>query len=616
MPNQHIKQPSVDASYLEILEWVLANKGSVQYLEADIKYMYSSRGPSATNNAQVYIIAISGIDEYLAIVPAEALAAGGSEDAFGRICRVTYASRKFSLFMVHYRLYQEALRRIWVAAQGGPPYCNPTTKAVLHGWTPSLTSKPRVLPQSGNHKLGHDAIRMIIDAIQSSSITWCRIDLNEIAPLLADYCLRFDGFDRDVLIESKAGHAVHIKFDGFDPSDAHSPMHPGRQFHFLFLCVKNEVRVVPCHYLHLEMSERLEAVNRHRFQLPEDITVMLETIRTLAPIAFQDADDRLQATQTDLDVRALVSMSALADPEIASQLQEAKENDSDTEGSTEFDGEGGSDEQPGGKKQHNAAVREIYEWAIASLNSDCCKHRKMVVLPLDPHHPLGNTVVVQHDWSDADCERFIKHNRLPFDTFGAADRQCVPIDFWYLSNRDPDNRKPYYPLWMNRKHWIKPACYQNRLIIGPAFSTRGWSVTSSTLRDGLPWLVLPSSFTTLWSKGTEPTANLNPQGHQGGGLVRRHRLLSDITIDDSIETGYPHIIAAGSRFVSRKDVDPRRHMLSFRDIYRHLYRILYGNATMSVDNIQGGQANPTFETKPYRIDCEELHQSLWRHGGK
>lgn len=128
-------------------------------------------------------------------------------------------------------------------------------------------------------------------------------------------------------------------------------------------------------------------------------------------------------------------------------------------------------------------------------------------------------------------------------------------------------------------------------------------------------MVLPSSFTNLWSKGTEPTANLHPKGHQGGGLVRRYELLSDITIDNSIDTGSPHMFTAGSRFLSRDDVDPRKHLVSFRDIYRHLYRLLYGGSEMRVDNIQGKQENPTFETNLYRTTCEEIHQSLWRHGG-
>ena len=497
------------------------------------------------------------------------------------------------IFAVHIDHISEACQ-LWIdSAKSGNDYKNPTTQTVFRGCRLKLSDRPPLTPKSIWQSKAYDSIEALWHQIkidQEGHSNPIVFHVNHYAPLIADFLLEIDG---DLLgCEHKTGAATFnseaettsLVFS----NTSQAPFAPGRQWHFIIWEMDAESMFcmpkskVPRMWKSALTTVTFHSASQFVFRGRDRIHRMLEMIRKEAKAAILEVEKTVSTlTSGNSDDWALIKSST--------KLENAKTL------------------IPTSPKTLPASFAPP-GWFLRHFNQQCRQKGSLVVLPLDPGHPFGDSMVVKHSWTKAQQGDWDRYGKLPIQAYEAGHygKRCVVLrrlslhgSVWLTDAQ--------LGLWLKRQDWQPLICDQPYIMLGGIFDP-------SVSRDGEPepaCLLLPSEFTV------RPTAlQTLPSSHQGQRCIRR-RLVTDYTIP-----GFPaghckenQRFEANSEFVA-PGIDPLRFLVQFHDgtIHETLNKLVTTRCSMRVENPRSSKSNPLFKTSPYHTTIGEVNQAAWDYG--
>ena len=547
--------------------------------------------------AQIYICLLQNIHDHWLIVP---------KGAFEAMCKTVELSRSAGLsslllgsepltqpFMVHVSDLNEAVRSLWDASQGLTPYRNPSTGVSMLGFRPQTVTCNSVCrpceTKMVNSMLALQSLWASLEAIPD-----VRVRFNPIAPLICDFLIKIPGCDTELRVEHKAGEGrTRGSTDGirfiYELNSSRCPFHHSRQWHWLIWEPVNERGVCYCFGRHDAKNDWIsqavvssrEDDGHIRFSGPRRFENMVRRMGTEAQRAI-DRANQLLAHQT-WTPESHAAQNRYIDPgmKVKRELGEAR---------------------------GSHCPKWKLDWLCLAFNEQCARKGSMVLAPLDASHPLGNMVVVEHKWTEAERQDYFQNRLLPNATVGQPQRLAVVVRFFNLSGC---SEKGHWPLWMKSTHRAKSLTAQPFIILGDR---------TSLLSQGKPelnpdYLFFPSEFTAFSDPDNVRCDRSVAAGHNGSGYFRH-----ESATENRFGTERKHNqLRPGIAILKGHEQDPLRHMVNLVDgsLYSHFLELLHGQGEqMVVRNPQSLMLNRSFHKAPYLTTMQRVHQAAWDYGCK
>ncbi|KAK5703514.1 hypothetical protein LTR17_022026 [Elasticomyces elasticus] len=602
------------------------------------KYGFRAAGQSKPEKNAAFIILVSeSVEDYLAIVPSE-IWNSATDIAQGDHALIVQIHLWCYPFMVHVGRLAEAARSI-VTARSGQWYKNPTTGVVLTGWIPHTTAFPSLgwqpmLYPDRTTTSGIDRTRRSGEAVQKlwteidglgqePLIPGIRVETNPIAPLLCDFLLHVDGLEEPLRIEHK--YRVSSRGGGarwFYDTYRASPFYKHRIWHFLISQTgDDEDAVYHCLGRHEVNDAWADGANFGYGEEDDGVFVfkgsnallrLLLRVRELAHEAIQEANKRL-ALCPPQDLRADLLVSSSADLMLYSDSEEELSALVSTEETLEEEADPTGEESSG----HANGL----PWLLLHLLDQSFQAQDVLILPVDPGHPIANHIAVAHKWDAHDNEIYTssRERKLPRHAYDASlqELDCIPLRLSDWSGGAYDvkqNGLQNYPASIRRFYWQKP-------VKGFAF----WHLASTLKRAYAPvfdsYMLIPSGDTTQFDGDfREPLT--------GEGELRCKRYIYREAIENVV---LPHPGKASRTHVYQrtpmtdgfmaydadtgKTLDPLEYVIKVSDHtpVRHLQELFYGtSADMSI--VQPGSETRRFTKREYICKVREFNQAGWDYG--
>jgi hypothetical protein len=626
--------PALHTPSAELWRW--ANKHKCKVLTFDCKYAslsiedshyfggqrrryhYTPPGRSHDGNcAEIFLVRFEALLDHIIILPRrlwQASITKRSVQGEGVSPLISGMPPCFHPMVVHNDDLLEARDRLLTAARSGTCYVNPTTGVEMKGWDLKLTDQPAITPIAMKHDSSFNCIAVLWDRIESQKpTTGVEFCFNPIAPLIADFLLRVPGISTELRIEHKLGKVISAsrtwrRFTFL--SGARNPFASTRQWHYLIWQTSVDDLTWYCFARHdipetwlqnttLNLDERTG--RQFLYEGEEGFLRMLTFIQSSAPQAIHTVNEILQRLKPgELELDSLVTSNIVSNKARMRAITAAF--DSTILTNTK------DDEGPG----HN--WNSGLDWLCDPFNMQCRREGFGALLPLDPGHPFGSHMVVDHKWSDEQKKAFNKDRTLPITAYSRhLDwRSCMILQLWDLSHYNVSERR--YPLWMRRGYWRRPATDQPYFIIG---ATADPDVLRSVRRPP-PYLLFPSQFTSHLNQENVMNYKID-NGHDGSKYFRSESVeethINKPSRFSSTIGAMP--FEAGSDFMADKNINPLRYLVNFHDgsIYRHIRELLTGEGTMRIENPQSTIPNDEFDKASYRTTVGKVHQAAWDYGG-
>lgn len=608
-PEQSSDVPASDWSPLAIWRWAV-KQTKVLFLPFDIKYFslrptalkrldyaFTQLGTNAMKTgAELYILGFEGIDDYTAIVPGDSMShhtdfARGTEPLIGRVPGWCHP------FMVHDDNLGDAIGNLSDAAMGlAPCYVNPTLGIPLTGYKPRLTYEPALT-------LGERTSYNKRDMISFSAIMWLwgQIEelspdvtphFNPVAPFICDFLMEFPALDSAVCVEHKVvegltWEAASIALE----RGVRSPFAKHRLHHFVIFQAHagtHRFVCIPRHFIDDSWADLTsitpEKYKPHLFDGDDALRRMLEYMQLTAPQAFKATEDITRNHNFGEDAVEMLTSSGRID-----DIQDLAMEDE------------------GPSKSHHVPG---LHWVTDILNKQCRDGGELICFPLDPGHPVGDHIVVEHQWSEDEKAAYDQDaGRLPDHVFSQRlqRRRSVPMRFIDMSGSTET-----YPFSMRAAYWSRPALPQHYMILGSTLKAD----LISTSRTHSSYLLFPSSFTTQFDHGCRtPVSN---EGYTGNVFFRKVVQADDVLPEPVFEQTRTELkpFQQGSAFIKGEKINPLRYMVDLRKggVYKHLRELMNGEGEMSINSSQSGRANATFPKALYHMKLADVHKAAWDFG--
>ncbi|GAB7349837.1 hypothetical protein MBLNU459_g0541t2 [Dothideomycetes sp. NU459] len=600
---------------------------------------FDSNGP----DAQVYVVTFESARRLRAIVPKMAWerAIGTSH---GLQSLVDGVPSWYHPFIVRDDHLEAAVQNMILAATTERPYRNPTTGVVLTGWKPRPTCRPPIKPlEPANAKAFESIMELwgMIEALPGGE----RLDFNPYAPLIADNVLVLPDHDGDraptrLIVEFKSWVAISRRSPIETEEGDRSVFAPTRQWDLLvgydaalceFVCIgRHEVEagwadgrpLLPSAYRRFICQGVGQLIERARLVAKPARIAVEEIIRRNASEGAPGAATLVSTGRVDAfeeDVLTTEGEGADVAPELADGAAQHLTL-----------GPASDQMQPHVRRGHTEHAKGLH-WVAQRLNLQCAERGHLVVLTLDPGHPIADHMVVDWEWTQEEREAFLRDRKtLPVRAYSEelADRICGPLRFQDMSGGTENWTEGAWPIVMRQVYWTRPACDQQFLIVG------------STLEEALiaryespsMYVVLPSGFTSQFRDGVRhPDGQTEAEpGNTGEHYFRKlysgkdcgnHSFQHDAISKPKFSnhhTSRMRVMQGGPHeFIADPEVDPLRSIVNLNDgsIYELLFALVRGEEPlMCVKNTQSTMSNKPFEKKAYLTTVRAMHQAQWDYG--
>jgi hypothetical protein len=243
-------------------------------------------------------------------------------------------------------------------------------------------------------------------------------------------------------------------------------------------------------------------------------------------------------------------------------------------------------------------------WLANRLNKKLSLAGKQMVVPLDLRHPLGNHVLINHDWSQEDNDTFRKDGYMSLTAMTgsrwARDTTPNAVVLRFIDGSSTDGfineifGSYLAPLYENQKQvfWIIST-------MKPGLHRYPSTPSSDDFYYIIPSGVTKASTLERQPKLTDPVNNsFTPSAHAVPGVPREPLCL-------------------GSALFSDKKFDPRNHIVDV-DQLLEFFAALFDDASgseISVPVVSAfSSANVTVHKEDYLTLHREVHQASWDFG--
>lgn len=619
--NHGVEVPAPGSTSTEKLLWATAQT-KVMFLNFDCKYVslsplgrtelleyaFTVNGGKSHHNpdADVYILAFEGLPDFLAIVP-KAAWEHASDFAYNIDPLLNRVPAFCQPFMVHTSQIAQAVKSL-VDAGSGTWYTNPTTGFTLTGYVSRRTTRPSLVPVEARMAHSYTSVsafwRKIIDSGEAKA------HLNPIQPLICDFLLEIPGLSELLSVEHKVMAALSGLVNGngipvatrvtFEVGDR-SPFSLARDHHVVicqapggvlnFICCLRHEFEATWSTQHSPLTSTF--LKSHTFIGPSGFADMMRFIADNAEKAIAAADQALGSSRhQDKDVELLFNTNC--DPHLIHQDQLIFQDDEE------------SSELGRNRSSHARGL----QWVCDRINEQCAEAGELICFPLDIGHPLGDHVIVEHNWTPDEKLAYTDRGRhLPAHIFSneISSRKCVILRFMDLSCNEHA-----WPISMRRAYWTRPALEQHYLILGSTMD----ATVSTEAESMAPYLLLPSGFTKQFDHGFR--GPVSSEAYRGEKYFR-HILLSDDSLPEpqfSTTRTEARPITKGSAFMKVADVDPCRYIFNLHDgsLYQQIRGLMTGSGTTSFDNVQSGTGNRIFQKDTYWTTPSSVLKAAWDFG--
>ncbi|KAI7152927.1 hypothetical protein KC349_g8693 [Hortaea werneckii] len=604
--------PAPDASYHELWRWADGQEGA-RFVPFDVKYVRLSAGVysfkeyehshvsayerlTRHQNASFYIVAFEDEDDHVAIVPRatwlHAVASGyGIEPLTNRIpawCQP---------FMVHEDDLHTALGRILrTVEEEGYCFTNPTTGIRLKGWEPATTTRPQLRP-SASHMMQQESLDAVLEDWRHIEESGGRILWNDFSPIGCDFLVSFPGVDRLLRVEHK--FTTSKMAETVLEIGRRSPFQKRRLWHVLWIRCSDGIICLTRNEVDYKWSQTANATSRGRnaFKLPTDFLEQGHTFSSAAE-AHAHVIANAVAAQISLDeaLRTLQPSNITQDLNMffASQhINNAHKRAAEDDPLTGL-----------------AKIQISLPWVMRQLNAHCRKYAYGLCLALDPFHPLGDHIFVDHEWSAVDCARYDADQSLPFTVYEsqARARSSLILRFQDLTVQPRSPIPCGTVLAMRRMYWIKPVRDRPFFILGSVLNPQ---VQQSDSQRPSRYLLLPSEFTTMFEQDSFLRKSKLSKRSEGRQVWRKRR---QAAIELPNAPKRPRPFASG--FLSGEDIVPSRFILSLHDstIYHQLRKILQSSGMTKIANPQSAFESKSFDASRYIVTVKQVLQAAWDYG--
>ena len=251
-------------------------------------------------------------------------------------------------------------------------------------------------------------------------------------------------------------------------------------------------------------------------------------------------------------------------------------------------------------------------WICDELNTQFCERGRLLCLPLDVGHPLGNHMVVSHEWSPQEKKAYNDFRILPTVAYSTelSERPCVVLRCLDLS----DSRHAY-PIMMREIFYTKPYSRQKFFLLGSIVPSQVLGASTTPLPT--PYLFLPSEYTKLTAAKYLVSVDTE-EGHNGEGYFRKtYKAINSIPGPKWSKDRTDALpLAKGSTFMSDKETDPRRYLIGLRNgsICDHLSELFEDGDTMQIVCEQSRDPNKMFAKRGYLCQVVDVLQAAWDFG--
>lgn len=211
------------------------------------------------------------------------------------------------------------------------------------------------------------------------------------------------------------------------------------------------------------------------------------------------------------------------------------------------------------------------------LNYQCQKRKALVCFPLNIGHPLGNHIILEHDWTDQELEKYRDTGILLIIPYSreVLDRSYLVLRFQDISYLRLNDLT--HSIQMRRSYQTRIIILQNFLIIGSCLNS---NILENTLTP-YPYLLLPSEFTSQF-KSEYLTQGYSSLWHQGKRYFRNVLKEDNVIKNPNISLTTTNVFQKGGAFIANKNLNPTRYILHEDAIYQVIYNILRKRGTIRI----------------------------------
>lgn len=582
--------------------------------------------------AEIYLVVFEGIADYIAVVPRAVWNDTVRDLAHGILPLISQLPCLFQPFMVH----ESQLHQAFSNLVRGEVYVNPTTGVIFDGYKPMKTTQPLLEPRNELQLLSLRAQQDLWSKIDTVSCG-AKVDLNPIPPYICDFLLQLPTVNQYLRIEHK------LLSDLSRPLKRYSAM-PGkdstfssnRLWHFIiiqhgvnatefFCCARHEVGDAWASKKY--PLEHIKDVSQFLFQGPQAVESMVESMRTKSSEAISFTDHIFQSLRPeDILLESLVTIdSTQSASNIGTDTEDLEKESVLQKDDKKAMREGKAKEMLGEDDEQSPAadapplpaspkpgVENGLHWVCDELNQQFRAIGKMICFPLDLYNPVGNHIVVKHDWTEEDKANFDKPGRsLPAHIFShsVSNRTSIVMRFCDFSSSGSKG----LPV-MSARYWQKPIADQHFIFLANVLPPE------LAMAPLLSWyLLFPSEWTTIFDQGTRE----QPHPTNGEHYINRVSQSFHQLPNPSFKTSKPYQFEIGSPFIKPKGENPLRCMVKLHNksicpkesLVYHLCKALE-NDEMRITNLHTGAESATFATAKYHTTPRQVLTLQWQFGGK
>jgi hypothetical protein len=280
-------------------------------------------------------------------------------------------------------------------------------------------------------------------------------------------------------------------------------------------------------------------------------------------------------------------------------------------------------------KKGSSQLRESSKglpWLARRLNQKLSVDGKQMIVPVDLRHPLGNHVLVNHDWSQEDKDSFQKDGQLSLsaslgskwvkDTTPNAvvlrfiEGHALPADSSGNGKTHEISGSYLTPQYEGKKQvlWIVSTMTPKMHRDLPKSSDADYYYTSSTgfIKASAPdcYYIIPSGFTKASTldrqpKSKDPVNNyMTPSVHATPGVAKEP------------------LCRAGALFADDK-FDPLHHIVhidKFPELFAELFDAASGPEISIPSTSTAAPSSGMFRKEDYLTLQREVHQASWDFG--
>lgn len=608
LPNEEQKQtvPPIDCSNDDLCDWAESQE-DLQAIRIDVKYEslapgngrlndklhYKNRETCAShfNATDFYCVVFEQDDRHIALLPKLAWE-HATDFAHGVLPLISQTPAFYHPFIIKHRNFFEAARR-FLRSNATQWYVNPHNGAELRGFSMLPETAPSLLPTAERSRRPLQIMRKFMRKLRRAG---ARVASNRLAPLIHDF----------FMLPPKAATALRWEFKSHaDQSlqklkleqDHRSPFHQSRQWHFLVCCHHGleKFRVFARHEVDASWAteEPPEDAGTY-FSGEHAYENLMEHVRTVMPQAINAANQVILQDALG-SIRLDTLLSSNVDKQTIERVLRVA------------DGDGAGDTKQ--REFHNT----ITPWICDQLNQIFRIKGKLVCLPLDTNHPVGNYMVVWHVWTSADKQAFDLYRRLPLSPADPATSaaECIILRAWDLTGAVGTKSMPY-PIGVRRTYWKQSATKKRFFMLG---CTQARRAVAERPAVSVSYAFIPSGFTTYHDQPLRQAPDFESEERYAGGQYFRWADYEDDKLaSPALASQKPKVLVQGQDFMPPSGaVNPLRYLVTLLDVFESAVEVLSGpsDVLMSIRNPQSSRGNELFSREEYVHVGREVLEDMW-----